>query len=82
MNTNTVRLNITLQRDLIQALDTLAGPRKRSQFISKAIELSLRNVEKEKVEGLLEKGYRATKLEGIDLSKEFENIDVEGWDEY
>jgi metal-responsive CopG/Arc/MetJ family transcriptional regulator len=82
MDTDTVRLSITLQKDLFQALDKLTGPRKRSQFISKAIELSLRNAEKEKIERLLEKGYRATKQEGIGLSKKFENIDMEGWDEY
>jgi CopG family transcriptional regulator / antitoxin EndoAI len=82
MNTETVRLNITLRKDLIQALDTVTGPRKRSQFISKAIEQSLRNAEKETIERLLEKGYRANSKEGLDLAKEFEDADVEGWDEY
>jgi len=82
MNTETVRLNITLQKDLVQALDKLTGPRKRSHFISKAIELSIQKAEKEKIEKLLEEGYRATKQESLDLAKEFEDLDLEGWDEY
>lgn len=82
MNTDTVRLNITLQKNLVQALDKLTGPRKRSRFISKAIELSIQKAEKEKIEKLLEEGYRATKQESLDLAKEFEDIDLEGWDEY
>jgi len=82
MKTETVRLNITLQKDLVQALDKLTGPRKRSRFISKAIELSIREAEKEKIETLLEEGYRAAKQESLDLANEFEEIDLEGWDEY
>lgn len=82
MNTDTVRLNITLQKNLVQALDKLTGPRKRSRFISKAIELSIQKAEKEKIEKLLEEGYRATKQESLDLATEFEDIDLEGWDEY
>ena len=82
MNTETVRLNITLQKDLVQALDKLTGPRKRSHFISKAIELSIREAENEKIEKLLEEGYRATRQESLDLAKEFQETDLEGWDEY
>jgi len=35
MNAETVRLNITIPKDLAHALNRFAGPRKRSQFIGK-----------------------------------------------
>ena len=38
MNTDPVRLNITLPKKLVQSLDKFAGPRKRSRFIAKALE--------------------------------------------
>jgi len=83
MNPNTVRLNITLPKDLVRNLDRLlASPRKRSQFISKSIEQAIKEAEKEKIEKLLEEGYLASAQEDLDLAKEFENIDLEGWDEY
>ncbi len=78
-----MRLNITLPKDLVRNLDKLlTSPRKRSQFISKSIELAIKKAEKEKIEKLLEEGYRASRQEDLDLAKEFENIDLEGWDEY
>jgi len=82
MNTDTVRLNITLPKELAQALDNLAGPRKRSRFISEAIRQQIQQMQKEKLEKLLEEGYRATGKESLALAKEFEAIDLEGWDEY
>lgn len=82
MKTETVRLNITLPGDLVTALDILSGPRKRSQFISEAVRLRIQQLEKEKLETALAKGYQASKQEGIDMAEEFEQIDAEGWDEY
>ena len=82
MNTDTVRLNITLPKELAQALDNLAGPRKRSRFISEAIRQQIQQMQKEELEKLLEEGYRATRKESLALAKEFEAIDLEGWDDY
>ena len=79
---DTVRLNITLPKDLAQALDRTAGPRRRSSFITEAIRHLIQKREKEELEALLEEGYRATAQESMDLSKEFEISDLEGWDEY
>ena len=31
---------------------------------------------------MLEEGYRARKKEGLDIAKDFEPADLEGWDEY
>ena len=82
MNTDLVRLNITLPKELVRSLDNLAGPRKRSRFIAEALENQIKQYEKTKLEKLLAEGYRATEKEDAALAKEFEAVDLEGWDEY
>ncbi len=82
MNTLNIRMNITLPRHLVEALDLLSGPRKRSQFISEAVRLRIQQLEKEKLEALLAEGYQSIKQENLDLAKEFEQVDTDGWDEY
>ena len=82
MRSDTVRLNITLSKDLVMSLDQITGPRKRSRFIEEAVEMRLKQKQKEKLDKLLEEGYRATKKESLALSREFEHVDLEGWDEY
>ena len=37
MNTDTVRLNITIPKELARTLDKFAGSRKRSRFIAEAV---------------------------------------------
>ena len=82
MNTDPVRLNITLPKKLVRSLDKLAGPRKRSRFIAEALETQIKQYEKTKLEKLLAEGYRATEKEDVALAKEFEAVDLEEWDEY
>jgi metal-responsive CopG/Arc/MetJ family transcriptional regulator len=82
MNTDPVRLNITLPKKLVQSLDKLAGPRKRSRFIAKALENQIKQLEKAELEKLLAQGYQATEKESADFAREFEDTDLEGWDEY
>ena len=82
MNTETVRLNITMPKDLANTLNRVVGPRKRSQFIVEAVKQKIDQKEKEELEKILEEGYQATAKEGITISKEFEVADLEGWHEY
>jgi metal-responsive CopG/Arc/MetJ family transcriptional regulator len=82
MNTDPVRLNITLPKKLVQSLDKLAGPRKRSRFIAKALENQIKQYEEAELEKLLAEGYQATEKESVAFAKEFEAVDLEGWDEY
>ena len=82
MNTDPVRLNITLPKELVRSLDKLAGPRKRSRFIAEALENQIKQYEKKKLEKLLAEGYRATEKEDVAFAREFEAVDLEGWDEY
>ena len=82
MRSDTIRLNITLSKDLVTSLDQITGPRKRSRFIEEALEMRIKQKQKEKLDNLLEEGYRATKKESLALSREFEPADLEGWHEY
>jgi len=82
MNTDTVRLNITLPRHLAGLLNQIAGPRKRSQFIAEALQDRIEKQKRIELENAMAEGYRATRDENITLSREFESIDLENWDEY
>ncbi len=82
MSSNTVRLNITLPKRLIQTLDGMIDSRKRSRFITEALEMRIEQQKKEELNRLLEEGYRAAKRESLSLAQEFEVADLEGWDEY
>lgn len=82
METETVRLNITLPKGLVQAMNRVAEPRKRSRFIAEAVRQKIEQNDKEELEKLLVEGYRAAAKESLALTKEFESADLEGWDDY
>ncbi len=82
MNTDTIRLNITIPREIFQDLEKLAGPRKRSRFIAQAVKEKIERHQKRELDTLLTEGYQSCRQEGIELSKEFESMDIGGWDEY
>ena len=82
MSSKSVRLNITLSKDLVESLDQMTGPRKRSRFIEEAVEMSIKQKQKKELDELLEEGYRAAKKESIAISNKFEPADLEGWHEY
>ena len=79
---NTVRLNITLPRDLVHQLDKLIGPRKKSSFIAETLNQRIERIQNEQMQKLLEEGYKARKPESLAITKEFELVDLEGWDGY
>ncbi len=77
-----VRMNITIPKELVEQVDKLIGPRKRSQFITDAL---MQRIEKIRYDGLqkaLEEGYKARKEENQSIAKEYEHVDMEGWDDY
>jgi metal-responsive CopG/Arc/MetJ family transcriptional regulator len=82
MNTEMVRLNITIPKELVLALSKYAGSRERSRCIAEAVRKYIAEKEKEDLEKALEEGYRAAAKESSALSREFEYADLEGWDEY
>ncbi|MDA3788129.1 MAG: hypothetical protein PF503_06505 [Desulfobacula sp.] len=82
MSTEMVRLNITIPSSIAEELNQCAAPRKRSQFIAEAITMRIRQLKEKTLEVILAEGYQATKNEGLKITKEFEAIDIENWDEY
>ena len=79
---NMVRMNITIPEDLARRLDDLVGLRGKSRFIAQTLKERIKKIEQEELHKRLEEGYRARKEEGLDIAKDFEPIDIEGWDEY
>jgi len=82
MNTEKVRLNITLPLSIAKELYQYSEPRKRSLFVAEAIKLRILQLKQEKMKKLLTEGYKETKNESLEITKEFESIDIENWDEY
>ena len=79
---NMVRMNITLPEDLARQLDKLVGPRKKSRFITETLKERVKKIEEDKLQKMLEEGYKTRKEESLSVAKEFEPVDLEGWDEY
>ena len=79
---NTVRLNITLPKEIAQQLDNLAGPKKKSLFITETLRQRMEKIQNEQLQILLKEGYKSTRQESLAIAKEFEPLDLEGWDEY
>ena len=79
---NTVRLNVTLPKELARQLDNLAGPKRKSRFIAETLRRRIEKIQNEQLQILLEEGYKSAKRESLALAKEFEPVDMEGWDEY
>ncbi|MBA7680784.1 hypothetical protein ES703_89105 [subsurface metagenome] len=79
---STMRLNITLPYDLASKLNSLVSPGQRSRFIAAAVQQKIKELEESALQKQLEEGYKARREEGLKITKEFENLDLEGWDEY
>ena len=79
---NLVRMNITIPEELANQLNKLTDPRKKSQFIAEALRQRIERLRYEELQRALEEGYKARKQESHFIAKEFEVIDLEGWDEY
>lgn len=82
MDTQNVRLNVTLPKDLVSIVDQMSGERKRSLFIADAIKLKIKQIRQENLDKQLAEGYRACHKESLDIASEFDDTDMEGWDEY
>lgn len=76
------RLNIVLPDVLISEIDQLAGKRKRSQFIADAVKRRIVDLEKDRIRKMMAEGYRASRQEDQELTREFAAADLEGWDDY
>jgi Arc/MetJ-type ribon-helix-helix transcriptional regulator len=79
---NMVRMNITIPEDLARQLDQLVDSRKKSRFIAETLKERIKKIEEGKLQKMLEEGYKRRKEESLSISRDFESIDLEGWDEY
>ena len=77
-----VKLNITIPEELARQLDELVGSRKKSRFIAEALRRRIEEIQEQELNKILEEGYKARKQESLSVAKEFEPVDLEGWDEY
>lgn len=82
MRQQTARINVTLPKELIESVNQIAGSRSRSRLIAESLREHIRQIKKDELEKQLEEGYRATAKESIALTREFEAVDLGGWDEY
>ena len=82
MSAEMVRLNITLPSSIAEELNQFSGPSKRSQFIAEVITIRIRQLKEKKMAALFTEGYKVTKDEGLKITKKFEAVDIENWDEY
>lgn len=82
MSSETIRMNISIEKDLAADLKKATNPRKRSAFISDAIKQKLEQQKKQETELLLKEGYKDRYKESTELSAEFKVTDLENWDEY
>jgi len=78
----TTRLNITLPDELVKELNQFVEPRKKSRFIATTLRERLKNLRKERQEPILIEGYQTRQKEQIEITNDFLNADLEGWDEY
>lgn len=74
MNRDTIRLNITLPQSLVSSLDEVAGHRKRSRFIAKAVQEKIEQIKNKEMEALLKEGYQTHQAESIAIVKDFEGL--------
>jgi len=77
-----VRMNITLPEDLAEELEKIAGSKKKSRFIAKTLQEKIASIKADEIQRRLEEGYKARNEESHKIAKEFEAVDLEGWDEY
>jgi CopG family transcriptional regulator / antitoxin EndoAI len=82
MQTETVRINVTLPREMIESLNQIAGPRSRSRLIAESLREYIRQMKAAELGKQLEEGYCAAAAGNIAMTEEFEAVDLEGWDEY
>jgi len=77
-----VKLNITIPEELARQLEKLAGSRKKSRFIAEALRKRIGEIQEQELNKILEEGYKARRQESLSITKDFESVDLEGWDEY
>jgi metal-responsive CopG/Arc/MetJ family transcriptional regulator len=82
MHTETLRINVTLSKELLKSVNDITGSRSRSRLIAESLQKYVRKIKKAELEKQLQERYRAAAKESIALTEEFAAVDLERWDEY
>jgi metal-responsive CopG/Arc/MetJ family transcriptional regulator len=77
-----VRLNITLPEDLARKLDEIVKTKEKSRFIAETLRQRIERIQHEQLQEALEEGYKVRREESQFIAKDFEAVDMEGWNEY
>jgi hypothetical protein len=66
---------------MVEVKNRMTEPRKRNWFITEAVGQKIEQKDKEEMEKLLVEGYQAAAIENRTLTREFESVDLECWDD-
>ena len=69
MQTETVRINVTLPREMIESLNQIAGPRSRSRLIAESLREYIRQMKAAEFGKQLEEGYCAAAAGNIAMTE-------------
>jgi len=72
-----IRLNITLPEDIARSL---AQKQNKSRFIAQALREKLEREKRERIETLMQEGYKAAEPEDKKLDAEWKKASLEEWD--
>jgi len=77
----TMKLNFTVPEDVAMALKDRVGKRKRSAFVTVAVQEKLKKMEEEQLKQSLIEGYQARREEANTINDEWEVATLEAWPE-
>jgi metal-responsive CopG/Arc/MetJ family transcriptional regulator len=77
----TKRLNVTLPEDVVKTLNEFAGPRSQSAFIAESVRYFAKRKKQQALARRLVEGYQATANEDLEITKSFEDVDFEDWND-
>lgn len=78
----TEKVTVTLPRDLMAAVRTLAPARRQSHFIAEALRVYIAEQKRQALRERLIAGYQASATADAALAAEWEAIDAEAWPAY
>ena len=73
-------IQVVLPDELDMLLNAISHD--KQEFIIASIRERLQKIHKKKIDKLMEEGYKSSRKDAKQFIKEFDNIDLEHWDEY
>jgi metal-responsive CopG/Arc/MetJ family transcriptional regulator len=73
------KVTLTLPKELMKTVRQMAPARGQSRFVAYALEKYVAEKKREKLRAELTAGYKATSVESLALTREWEALDEETW---